>query len=371
MNAPLVSSPSTHPQAATRTPEEFGEAFAVMLNQAAIVNMVSLGHRLGLFDALATLPPATCATIAERTECSERYLREWLSVMTTAGIVHYEPHTGRFSLDPAAAACLTRAAAPNNLAVTARMLPTMGSMEEDLLACFRSGEGLPYSAYPCFHEVMAEDSHQTVVSALFDHLLPLIPGIESRLEAGIDVLDAGCGRGLALLELARAYPNSRFTGYDLCPEAFTPTLECARALGLTNLHFEARNLKDFDEPGRYDLVLSFDAVHDQADPAALLRGIARGLRRDGVYLMQDIAGSSRLENNLDHPLGPLLYTISCSHCVPVSLGQGGPGLGTLWGEERAERMLREAGFGEITASRLDHDPFNVYFIARPGNAAAS
>lgn len=367
MNAPL----NTSPEHTNRTAEEFGEQFAAMLNHAATVTMVSLGHRLGLFDVMAGLPPALCATIAERAGCSERYVREWLSVMTTAGIVHYYPATSTFSLDPAAASCLTRAASPGNFAVTARMIPLVGSMEEPLQSCFRSGEGLPYNAYPCFHEVMAEDSHQTVVTALFDHLLPLVPGIEHRLEAGIDVLDAGCGRGLALLELARAYPNSRFTGYDLCQEAFAPTLAQARALGLTNLRFEARNLQDFDEPGRYDLILSFDAVHDQADPTALLRGIARGLRRGGVYLMQDIAGSSQLENNLDHPLGPLLYTISCAHCVPVSLAQGGPGLGTLWGEELAEQMLRQAGFTDISATHLDHDPFNVYFVSQRTGAEHS
>jgi 2-polyprenyl-3-methyl-5-hydroxy-6-metoxy-1,4-benzoquinol methylase len=213
---------------------------------------------------------------------------------------------------------------------------------------------------------MAEDSYQTVVCGLFDHILPLVPGITARLERGISVLDAGCGRGLALLALAKAFPNSRFQGYDLCEDAFQPTLEEARRLGIENLAIAARDLREFDEPGAYDLVTSFDAVHDQADPAALLRGIAAALKPDGVYLMQDIAGSSFLEKNLDHPVGPLFYAISCTHCTPVSLAQGGPGLGTMWGEERAEQMLRQSGFRSITRHRLEHDPFNVYFVARPG-----
>lgn len=347
-----------------RDPETFAANFAQMLNHAAIVTMVSIGHRLHLFDVMATLPPSTSEEIAASCGLSERYVREWLAVMTTGGIVDYYPENRLYALDGAHASCLTRAATPNNLAVTAQLLPLMGSVEQRLLACFRTGEGMAYGDYPCFHQTMAEDSYQTVVSALFDHILPLVPGLSERLRKGIDVLDAGCGGGQALLAMAQAFPASRFTGYDLCEEAFTGTRQQATALGLTNLVFEARDLLTFDEPGRYDLVTTFDAVHDQPDPAGLLRGIARCLRPGGVYLMQDIAGSSYLEKNLDHPLGPLLYSISCVHCMPVSLGQGGPGLGTLWGEEYAERLLRQAGFRSIQATHLEHDPFNVYFVAR-------
>lgn len=144
---------------------------------------------------------------------------------------------------------------------------------------------------------------------------------------------AGCGRGLALVEMARRFPNSEFVGYDLCPEAFEPTIARCREEGLRNIRFASRDLRDFDEPRQFDFIASFDAVHGQADPQALLNGISRSLRPDGVYLMQDIAGSSHLENNMNHPLGPLIYAISRVHCTPVSLGQGGPGLGTMWGED--------------------------------------
>lgn len=342
----------------------FEDRMAGMLNDAAVSVMISLGHRLGLFDALAARPGATAAQLAESAGLDARYVREWLSVMTTGCIVEYTPASDSFRLPPQAAACLTRAAAPGNIAVSMRYISVIAQTEDRLVECFRSGRGLPYDAYPCFHEVMAEDSHQTVVCALFDGILPLVPGLVERLESGIDVLDAGCGRGLALLELARRFPASRFTGYDLCADAFEPTAAEATAAGVKNIRFAARDMSGFDEPGRYDLVTTFDAVHDQADPQGLLDGIARALRSDGIYLMQDIAGSSHLQNNLDHPLGPLLYAISCAHCTPVSIGQGGPGLGTLWGEELAEDMLRRAGFDDIEVTRLEHDPFNVYFVAR-------
>ncbi|MCM0612412.1 methyltransferase domain-containing protein [Marinobacter sediminum] len=348
--------------------ETFVETLVTMLNHGATVTMISLGHRLGLFDILAELPPASSENIAKLAGLDERYVREWLAVMTTARIVIYNAVDGHYQLPEAHAACLTRKATPGNVAVNAQFVPLIAKMEDALIDCFRQGGGLPYHVYPCFHQVMSEDSGQTVVAALHDHLLPLVPGLSRRLDDGIDVLDVGCGAGRALLTLAESFPSSRFTGYDLCSDAFEITAREAAERGLTNLTFEARDLRDFHEPGRYDLVMSFDAVHDQADPQALLAGIATALRAGGVYLMQDIAGSSFLQNNLDHPLGPLLYSISCAHCTPVSLYQGGPGLGTMWGEELATVMLKRAGFEDIDTQRLEHDPFNVYFVARREDA---
>ncbi len=247
------------------------------------------------------------------------------------------------------------------------MLCTLGSVEDDLVRCFREGGGVPYERYHRFHEVMAEDSGQTVVAALHDHILPLVPGLPARLERGMRMLDAGCGRGLALLELASRYPASEFTGYDLSSEAVAWAEAEARARGLSNVRFEVRDLSDFDRtatPRAFDLVTSFDAVHDQADPAALLRGIARTLAPDGVYLMQDIRASSHVRENLDHPLAAFLYAVSCAHCMPVSLAQGGAGLGTMWGRERALAYLEEAGFRDVEIHVLPHDSMNDFYVAR-------
>ncbi|GGX68236.1 class I SAM-dependent methyltransferase [Saccharospirillum salsuginis] len=349
---------------AQRDPAAFADRLGEQINGAAVVTMISLGHRLGLFDRLAITSPCTSQSLAEACDLNERYVSEWLAVMVTGDVLDYDASSATYRLDPGHAACLTRSASPDNLAVVAQYIPLIAGMEERLLQCFRTGTGLAYPDYPCFHQVMADDSYQTVVTALFDHILPLIPGLTDRLNEGIDVLDAGCGAGKALLALAQAFPRSRFVGYDLCLEAFEPTRARAEELGLDNLHFEQRDLRAFDEPGRYDWIASFDAIHDQAAPDALLAGIARALKPGGVYLMQDIAGSSYLENNLVHPLGPLLYSISCAHCTPISIGQGGPGLGTMWGEETARHYLHQAGFDDIQVQRLDHDPFNVYFVAR-------
>jgi len=240
----------------------------------------------------------------------------------------------------------------------------MGSVEDGIVESFKHGGGLPYSAFPHFHEVMAEDSGQTVVAALTDHILPLVPGLSERLEAGIDVLDVGCGSGRALNLMARTFPNSRFVGYDFSEEAIARAREEAAEHDASNVHFEVKDAAALGEKERYDLITTFDAVHDQARPAAVLRGIAEALKSDGVYLMQDIAGSSHLQNNMDHPLGPFLYTISTMHCMTVSLAQGGEGLGTMWGEEKALEMLEEAGFGEVEVKQLPHDFQNSYYVAR-------
>lgn len=350
--------------------EAFAERVLGAFNDAALCLMTSVGHRTGLFDAMSELPPATSHEIAETAGLNERYVREWLGAMVTARVVEHDPETRRYALPPEHAAVLSRGAGADNMAVFAQYIPLLGSVEDDILECFRNGGGVPYEKFGRFHEVMAEDSGQSVLSSLFDHILPLVPGLLERLEEGIRVLDAGCGRGRALLLMARTFSKSEFVGYDLSEEAIGWARAEANRQGLTNVHFETRDLSQFDEdaePEAFDLVTTFDAVHDQARPKALLRGIARTLRPDGVYLMQDIHASCEPHNNVDHPLGTLLYTVSTMHCMTVSLAQGGEGLGAMWGREVAARYLRESGFGELKIHRLDHDPQNDYYVVRKEN----
>ncbi|HET6468813.1 MAG TPA: class I SAM-dependent methyltransferase [Geminicoccaceae bacterium] len=308
------------------------------------------------------------AEIASRAGLNERYVREWLGAMLTAGVVEHDPNAGTYHLPPEHAARLTRAATPANLAVFAQYVPLLGAVEDDLVACFRDGGGVPYARFGRFHEVMAEESGQTILPVLREHILPLVPGLAKRLEQGIRVLDAGCGRGRALNLMAGWFPKSRFTGYDLSDDAIGFAREEAARADRANLRFEIRDLSRFDEeadPGAFDLVTTFDAVHDQARPMALLRGIRRSLVEEGVYLAQDIKGSSHHHLNRDHPFGTLIYTISCMHCMTVSLAQGGEGLGAMWGRETAERYFHEAGFGSVEVHELPHDPQNYYYVCRP------
>jgi SAM-dependent methyltransferase len=343
--------------------EEFAERMVGVLNEGAIALMTSIGHRTGLFDTMAGLPSSTSEEIASAAGLNERYVREWLGAMVVGGIVEHDPENATYRLPQEHAAFLTRAASPDNIAAFAQYIPLLGSVEDGIVESFKNGGGVPYSAFPRFHEVMAEDSGQTVLPALTDHILPLVPGLTERLEAGIDVLDVGCGSGRALNLMARTFPNSRFLGYDLSEEAIARGRAEAQEHGITNTRFEVKDAATLDEEARYDLISTFDAVHDQADPAAVLSGIANALREDGVYLMQDIAGSSHHHNNLEHPIGPFLYTISTMHCMTVSLAQGGEGLGAMWGEEKAKEMLEEAGFTKVEIEQLPHDFQNYYYIA--------
>jgi SAM-dependent methyltransferase len=344
--------------------EAFAERMLTVLNDGALAVMISIGHRTGLFDSLAALPPVTSHELATAAGLNERYVREWLAALVTGGIIDYDPRDRTYQLVAEHAAWLTRAASPHNMATTFQFIPLAGRLQEPILEVFRSGGGLPYAEYPDFHDIMAEDSAQTVVAGLVDTIVPLVPGLAQALSDGIDVLDVGCGRGKALLALAQAYPRSRFTGYELSL-AMTATVQAqARALGLTNLHFVAQDAATFDAPARYDLICAFDAIHDQADPAQVLRNINRALRPDGTFLMQDIRASSELHKNMQHPAAPLLYTISTIHCMSVSLSSGGAGLGTMWGEELALAMLADAGFASVEVRQLPQDFLNNYYIAR-------
>ena len=363
-----MCNPATIPLFDQANSNETGDAFAdrlvEILNHGAIALMTSIGHRTGLFDAMARLPPSSSRAVAEAAGLNERYVREWLGAMVTAGFVTFDPAGQRYHLPSAHADYLTRDASPDNVAVYAQYIPLMGQVEDDVIDCFYNGGGVPYSRFGRFHEVMAEDSGQTVVSALFEHILPLVDGLRERLELGIDVLDLGCGRGRAIMLLAKAFPASRFTGYDFSEEAVAWAAGEAERQGLSNVLFEVMDAATLDERDAYDWIVTFDAVHDQKDPAAVLSAIQRALRSDGIYLMQDIKGSSHLHNNLEHPIGPLLYTLSTMHCMTVSLAQGGAGLGTVWGKELALQMLEEAGFGEVEVKELEHDFQNYFYLIR-------
>ncbi|SIT02362.1 class I SAM-dependent methyltransferase [Belliella pelovolcani] len=235
-------------------------------------------------------------------------------------------------------------------------------MEKQVIQCFKEGGGVPYSNYERFHEVMSEDSGQTIVTNLINHILPLIPGIVGRLENGISVLDVGCGSGKAILELAEKFPNSLFLGIDLCEEPIQKALETAKEKGLKNTFFQKADLSKFKPNVQFDLILAFDAIHDQPFPKIVLETIYQCLKDDGVFLMQDIDASKNVVNNLNHPFGRLLYAVSTMHCTPVSIAQGGLGLGAMWGTETAMTMLQETGFTNIQENRLSHDMMNCYFV---------
>lgn len=352
------------PSAAAPPASDFAGRMLQVMNNSALSLMISLGHRTRLFDVMAKLPPSTSHEIARASGLNERYVREWLGAMVTGRIVHYDAAGQRYHLPAEHVAFLTRGAEVN-FGVSAQWIAVLGMVEDKIVEAFTHGKGVPYSAYTRFHEVMAEESGQTVVGALDQHILPMVPGLIERLDKGIDVLDVGCGSGWAMLHLAKRFPNSRFSGYDLSPEAIGAANARTRELGLSNARFDVRDLAAWNEPRSRDLVTAFDVIHDQAKPAAVLKNIAAAVKPDGLFLMQDISGSGHVHEDLEHPMGTLLYTVSCMHCMSVSLANGGPGLGAMWGKKKALEMLAEAGFGAVQVETLPHDVLNFYYLVQP------
>jgi 2-polyprenyl-3-methyl-5-hydroxy-6-metoxy-1,4-benzoquinol methylase len=286
--------------------EAFAGRLLSALNNGAFCLMASIGHRTGLFDVMLDQPPMASDELAVRAGLNERYVREWLGAMVTAGVVDVDRPTLGFSLPPEHAAFLTRAAAANNIAVFAQYIALLGDVEDDIVECFKHGGGVSYQRFPRFHAVMAEDSGQSVLSSLESHILPLVPGLSDQLARGIRTLDVGCGQGRIIIRLAELFPNSQFVGMDLSEDAIAAAGNQASAKGLRNIEFVAIDLSNFHETAEhesFDFITTFDAVHDQAAP---LNGIHRALRRDGLYLMQDIKGSSHVYNNIAHPIGTFL-----------------------------------------------------------------
>ncbi|WP_187263839.1 class I SAM-dependent methyltransferase [Pontibacter beigongshangensis] len=351
----------------TTRAEAFADFMVDTLNKSALSLMISIGHRARLFDTMHALNYATSEEIAEKAGLHERYVREWLGAVTTGGVVEYSPETKTFHLPPEHAAYLTREAGADNMAVFMQYIAVMGEVEDDILKCFKEGGGVPYARYHRFHDVMAEDSGQSVLSSLESHILPLVPGLTDKLKAGIQVLDVGCGSGRFINKLAELFPESHFTGLDLSAEAVGTARAEAASLSLQNVEFVEQDLSDFDQKApqaKYDLITSLDAIHDQGKPFQVLKGIYKALKNDGVYLMQDISGTSHLEEDMKHPIGPFLYTISCMHCMTVSLAQNGEGLGAMWGEETTKEYLHRAGFSSVKTNKLAHDIQNNWYVVQ-------
>lgn len=345
--------------------EEFAGKVLQIIADASAALSLSIGHRTGLFDAMAGLPPSTAQEIADASGLRERYVREWLAAMLVGGIVEHDPEASTWCLPPEHAAVLTRQAGKDNLAKLAQLIGLMASVEQRVVTCFREGGGVPYSAYTEFHALMAEDSKDVAEALLVHDVVPLVDGLPERLSEGISVADVGCGSGHHLNVLASTYPASSFVGYDFSEEAVARARSTAESRGLTNVRFEVRDVADLSGTGPFDLVTAFDAIHDQAHPAAVLAGVAGSLSPDGVFLMCDIRASSHPHENVGVPGAGFLYGISLMHCMTVSLSQeGGTGLGAAWGEQTAVRMLHEAGFAQVEVKGLDADFINNYYVAR-------
>jgi 2-polyprenyl-3-methyl-5-hydroxy-6-metoxy-1,4-benzoquinol methylase len=344
--------------------EEFTSKMFQFLNSGMLSLMISIGYKTGLFDTIAQMKPSTSQEISQAAKLNERYIREWLGAMVTGNIIEYDSLTEKYFLPKEYSTFLTRKSGIDNLAVLAQYVSLMGNVEDKIVECFRNGGGLPYSEYPKFQELQAEETARIFDSKLTNQILPLIPEIDNKLNDGIKVLDIGCGRGRAINLMGKAFSRSKFIGCDISHEGISSAKEEAKNMGLTNVQFEIKDALLVEELGKFDLITAFDTIHDQVQPTKVLKAINASLNNDGFFLMQDIAASSKLEKNIDSLLAPTLYTISTMHCMSVSLAFDGEGLGTMWGKELAVNKLTEAGFKDIKVKNVEGDIMNYYYVSR-------
>jgi 2-polyprenyl-3-methyl-5-hydroxy-6-metoxy-1,4-benzoquinol methylase len=344
--------------------QAFGGHVINILNGGMLSLMLSVGHKTGLFDKLAELPPSTSEEIAKASGLNERYIREWLGAMVTGGIIDYDASGGKYRLPPEHAASLTRAAGPGNLCAMAEFVPEMAAVQEGIVHSFQRGGGVPYSEFDNFQKLMAQMSGQIFDATLIDIVLPLVTGIPDKLKTGIDVADIACGSGHAINIMAKTFPSSRFTGYDFSEEGVAAGRKEAAALGLKNAQFQAQDVAALSAKEQFDFITVFDAIHDQAKPRQVLQNIYNLLRPGGIFLCSDIAASSHLHENLEHPMAPAFYSISTMHCMTVSLALGGEGLGNMWGYQKALELFGEAGFKNVEIKQVEGDMMNNYYIAK-------
>lgn len=327
--------------------------------------MAAIGDRLGLFKMLATQGPATSTELAARAGIQERYAREWLGGMATAGYLQYEPGSRRFSLPPEHVPVLAQEKGPFFFGGVHQMLTGMVRPLSHLLEAFRQGGGVPQSAYDeNMWEGMTRFSSGWFENLLVQMWIPAVPDIQAKLQRGARVADVGCGYGWALIKLAQTFPNSRYVGYDIYAPMIERARANARAAGVADrVSYVALDAAQ-GIPEQFDLIATFDVVHDSPDPAGLLRAIRQALRPDGTYLLLEINCSEKLEENAG-PLGAMFHGFSVLYCMTTSLARGGVGLGTLGvPEAKARELCQQAGFSHVRRLPLEN-PFNSLYEVKP------
>jgi len=338
-----------------------------LLGGAVLSGMVYLGDRMGLYRALAGAGPVTSDDLAGITELDERWLREWLRGQAAAGLIDYLGE-GRFEISPEAAIVLADETHEAFAAGGFSALPSNFAVLERLPESFRSGIGLPYDAF-------GRDGNKGVErllgpwfrTRLVPVALPDLDGVTARLGSSAKVADVGCGAGVALIEMAAAFPDSTFHGYEISKHALDLAEENARAAGVKNVELHDAADEPLPADGSFDFITTFDCLHDMTDPGSVMTAIRKAIKDDGTWLIGDIRSLPTFEDNLrDNPMTAMMYGFSVMSCMSSALSEpGGLGLGTLgFTEDVARRMTTEAGFTRFTPHDFGH-PLNAYYEVRP------
>ena len=311
---------------------------------AFAAGLAYIGDRLGLFKLVAESGPASSDAIATRAGLNERYVREWLKAMVSAGYIEHQSKDDLYSMTEEQRQVLADEGSPVFAAGAFQFaLPSLLQTER-LIEAFRNGGGIPYAELGEEIPEAIDRMHRPWFDhQLTSHWLPQAGNLQERLEAGIRVLDVGCGLGRSTLALAQAYPAANIVGIDPHPESIDKARELASVRRIQNAEFRDISLQEMPEGERFDLVLAIDCIHDMSDPVGALRDIRKLLADNGSLFWSEPTGSHEAMENRD-PAGKMRSNLSPYHCLTVSLASGGAGLGTIIGEVGARSLASEAGF---------------------------
>ena len=340
----------------------FGDLTAIEMG-----TLTTIGDRLGLFAKLAEAGPSSSAEFAEAAGINERYAREWLSAMACYGYIAYDDMEKCFSMTPEQAFVLVDSDSPVYLAPLFSMEPTTWSNIDLLTEAFTHGGGVPQEQFGAEFWCGFERFTRTAFrNNLVQDWIPAMPEVDARLRAGGSAADVGCGNGQALLFLAQGYPEATLVGFDNYAPAIEAANANAAAAGVADrVRYEVVDVTK-SIPGTYDLITTFDVVHDMPFPRPALTEIRKALNPDGTYFVLEFNYFGDLQRNIDHPLGigAFGYAGSTNYCMTQALAVGGVGTGTCMGEEKARELATEAGFSHFRRIDFENNPFNLFYEIR-------
>ncbi len=333
------------------------------MGAAAVASLVVLGDKLGLYKTLAAQGPLTTSELADRTGTTERYVREWCAAQAGSGYIEYDPNGDAFHMTPEQQAVFSDENSPFCMTGGYYAISSLFTDEPKITHAFQTGEGVAWGDHSeCLFCGTEKFFRPGYMANLVSEWLPALDGVVEKLERGARVSDVGCGRGASTLVMAKAFPNSTFTGFDFHRASINHANQHAQASGLKNVRFEVAAAKHF--PGdNYDLVAFFDCLHDMGDPVGAAAHARQSLHPDGTMMLVEPFAHDNLADNLN-PIGRMYYCFSTMVCTPASISQEvGLALGAQAGEKRLRDVVTEGGFTRFR--RATETPFNLVLEAKP------
>ena len=325
--------------------------------------MTNIGHKLGLYKAMAGAGPITSQILADKTGTYERYVREWLNNQTAGGYVVYNAETNAYTLPDEHIPVLVDDESPLFLVPALDVASSLWLDEDKVADVFRSGEGIAWSDHHhrlfCGSEALFRPGYKAHLTSTW---IKSLDGVEDKLKAGAKVADVGCGHGASTIVLAQEYPNSTFYGFDNHKESVEIARQRAKDAGVNgNIHFSVANAKDFSESD-FDLICFMDCLHDMGDPVGAAQHAKQSLKANGTVLLVEPAAGDTVNDNIN-PVSRLYYAASTAVCTPCSLSQEvGLALGAQAGEKRLSDVMKDAGFNKLR--RASETPFNIVLEAK-------